>query len=202
MIEILLTSGALLTGIVSVASIKILSKKYDGFSRAILKLNESLATKVEKDVIEIKDLLSKQKNWEMELHRLLMSEYAKFPKGRIYGFVYVYVPTSTERMVLVTADTFEDAQVISQQILTDEDYQINNWILKGHTFIEVPKTTTAEQKQITEKVEKEAFPTKPIEVFVSDLKLIRDRFSEGNEGEVLQNLINRIETKYGNNTGK
>src|SRR5258708_1969933 len=58
--------------------------------------------------------------WAQEFHRLLLNDFAKFPKSTVYGFLLKSPNVRQERIDMIAADTFEEAQAVSQQILQKE----------------------------------------------------------------------------------
>jgi hypothetical protein len=152
---------------------------------------------------QISEVLKQTKvstEWEKEFHRLLLNDFAKFPKTTIYGFLLQTIGTpSQQRLDLVAADTFEEAQNISQQLLLKEGQNPNFWNVIAHTKLEIPKIKNTEARNIVERIEKEMTFDRPIYAYINVLKLAMDRFvSNKTERSAIEKIIKRIEDKYAN----
>lgn len=145
---------------------------------------------------EIRKMGQKNSDWAKEFHRLLINEYAQYPSAtKAFGMLYVKVDDrNVRRLILTTANEFQRAQQIGEEILKREGEVPNKWLIEGWQQIDIPDV----KEDVVQKVdEKMLNPQKPLGVFINDLNLIRDKYtSSPAERTTLSKIIKRIQTQF------
>jgi hypothetical protein len=124
-------------------------------------------------------------DWLKEYHRHIIAEYAKGPQSRVYGLIFLHRTEGRRKIVLVFAETFEDALKICEESFVQDNDRFSNWTIEAHKYLSFPK----ESREIVPAVDRAMQTNKPVGVFINDLSFIRDRFCESDEEKALINKI-------------
>lgn len=142
------------------------------------------------------DILQHEKQteeWLRQYHRHLIAEYAKGPQSKVYSLLFVNRKDGRRKMILVFAETFEESLKMCEVGLSQENELMADWQIDGHKFISFLK----EQREIVPAVDRIMATNKPIGVFINDLNLIRDRFTDTpQERQLVEKLIEKVGKKY------
>lgn len=132
-------------------------------------------------------------DWLKEFHRHIIAEYAKGPQSKVYGLIFANKLDGRRKIVLLFAETFEEALKVSEEVFRTEGETFSNWIIEGHKFLNFPK----EKENVIGAVDKAMVSNKPVSVYLNDLQLLHDRFTETSlEKEVVTKLIERVALNY------
>jgi len=124
-------------------------------------------------------------DWLKEYHRHIIAEYAKGPQSRVYGLIFLHRTEGRRKIVLVFAETFEDALKICEESFVQDNDRFSNWTIEAHKYLSFPK----DSRDIVPSVDRAMQTNKPVGVFINDLSFIRDRFCESDEEKALINKI-------------
>lgn len=127
-------------------------------------------------------------DWLKEYHRHIIAEYAKGPQSRVYGLIFLHRTEGRRKIVLIFAETFEDALKICEESFVQDNDRFSNWTIEAHKYLSFPK----DSRDIVPSVDRAMQTNKPVGVFINDLSFIRDRFCESDEEK---ELINKIAQK-------
>lgn len=166
----------------------------------------SIEKKEEEMMGALKKILQRDEQfnvWQKELHRLMMNEFANFGQERVFALLYTCPIKNHEQLVIATAGTLEQAHAIGDELIRQQGENLSLWSVRLNTSIAIPRISREEKASVFEKVEKQAFPERPVEVYIQTLRLAAERFASGKvERRAIEKVIKEIETQYGSNSGK
>lgn len=131
--------------------------------------------------------------WLNKFHAMLLNEYAKGPHSQVYAFAYHCVADGKRKQIIVTADTFEKAHEISLVILKDQGFDVTKWTVDMYDSIKISHTDSI---KAVNKVSEAMGLQKPIQMYINELMLSRDRFADDKEKVVINKIIKKIQTQY------
>lgn len=139
----------------------------------------------------------KNSGWSKEFHRLLVKELSENQtQGRVYLILYYHPIANVRRPMLAIADNLDNALIIGENSLRRAMEDPKQWVVESNSFIDMPKAPlTLEQ---ISKVDKEISPkAKPAEVFINDIKLMKDKWATTpGEKRALESIIKKIRADY------
>jgi hypothetical protein len=149
---------------------------------------------------EIKTSLDQVSKWQQVIHELetkqVLDELLSHGFNRVYGFVYANPKEGLRKMILIPSPTFEEASAAGMMKMRAEGLNPGDWLIEGFQFIDVPKDTTL-SSSTAQKIEEQFKIKRPIDVYVNDLKLVKDKFCEKeSEKKIIDKVINRIEHEH------
>ena len=132
---------------------------------------------------------------EKKFHDFLLKEYSKKTFARAYAFVYVHRLSTVRKLIIVLADTFEEATDIGSVVLKEENEMSSDWSIEGYQHINIPP-----MKESVSQVKIEAQKTvekKPVDTYVASLMYARDNFAKAEEEKVvLEKIVKRVKQKH------
>jgi hypothetical protein len=99
-------------------------------------------------------------------------------------------------MILIPSPTFEEARTASVVKMKADGLNPEDWLIEGFQFLDIPKNTEI-SSSTAKKIERHFRIQRPIDVYLNDLKLVKDKFCEkDSEKKLIERVINKIANEH------
>lgn len=176
---------------------------FEGFDTSLTKIlnnTDSTSLLLKGTMTALNELLNELKarriegsEWLVRFHQLLLNDLVQGPHDIVYGLAYVNKLSSKRRLVLAAVDKLEQALEVGNSILTTEEGSALDWTVEGYQNINIPRKKEVSVEAINEELKL----GKPVQMYVNELMLARDRFAETkSEKLAFTKVIKKIQTQY------
>jgi hypothetical protein len=176
---------------------KNLEKKVDSLEKTLVIQNglfSSFLAKLDAFLERMEKKTDDNGAWMKSLHEMALKEYMAGPKKRVYAFIYDKPQSGEKRLILSARDTFEEAhESVKKSLESLGESPDRDWTMFTYKYLDIPYANAS----IVDEVEKQ-LPSfeKPIDYYLNQLELAKDKFATPAQKKVFDSVIKKIKKQY------